>query len=70
MRLYTVSAIESWIMMQGPKGTTIPRVGKNGGPLANTRGVISSLENCKAFVNKAWLDGCVSVSDIKHWKGA
>lgn len=69
MRLYTVSAIESWQMQTLPNGKVKPRVGKNGGPLSVTRGMISSYENCAEFVDKAWMDGCVTVSDIRKWRG-
>ncbi len=69
MRLYTVSAIDSWIMMQGPKGTTVPRLGKNKGPLCVTSGMISSLQHCMDFIAEKQAEGCVSTSAIRKWKG-
>lgn len=69
MRLYTVSAIDSWTMMKGPKGTSVPRLGKNKGPLCVTSGMISSLSNCMNFVAEKLVEGCVSTSNIRVWKG-
>ena len=69
MRLYTVSSIDSWIMMQGSKGTTIPRLGKNGGPLSVTDGMISSHHECELFVTQKITEGAVSTSSIRKWKG-
>ena len=69
MRLYTVSSIDSWIMMKGPKGTTVPRLGKNGGPLCVSDGMISSHEWCALFVATKRATGCVSTSKIRKWKG-
>jgi len=68
MRLYTVSSIDSWTMMKGPKGTHVPRLGKNGGQLCISDGMISSHENCEAFVARKLLTA-VSVSAIRKWKG-
>ncbi len=75
MRLYTVSSIDSWIMMQTPgragkaDGKLIPRLGKNGGPLCKTDGMISSYGNCAQFLADKWAAGAVSVSKIRKWKG-
>jgi len=70
MRLYTVSAIESWVVVKGMgKKLAAPKLGKNGGPLCVTRGMISSYDCCKAFVDQARLDGCVTVSEIRKWRG-
>lgn len=76
MRLYTVSSIDSWIMMATPgragkpAGKMIPRLGKNGGPLCVTDGMISSFENCERFVDHKLTTGeAVSVSKIRVWKG-
>ncbi len=69
MRLYTVSSIDSLVMVKGPKGTHTPKVGKNGGPLCVTDGMISSRQNCMDFIARKQAEGCVSTSDIKHWKG-
>ncbi len=69
MKLYTVSAIDSLVMMKGPKGAQVPRLGKNGGPLCVTSGMISSRVNCMAFVADKQAAGCVSTSRIRHWKG-
>ena len=69
MRLYTVSSIDSWIMMKGPKGTTVPRLGKNGGPLCVSDGMISSFKNCVAFVAAKQAADAVSTSRIRKWKG-
>ena len=69
MRLYTVSSIDSWIMMQGSKGLSVPRLGKNGGPLCVTDGMISSHHECELFVAQKITEGAVSVSHIRHWKG-
>jgi len=68
--MYTVSSIDSWIMMKGPKGTNVPRLGKNGGQLCVSDGMISSLERCEAFVVRKRASGAVSISTIKKWKGA
>ncbi len=67
MRLYCVSSIDSWTMMKGPKGTQVPRLGKNGGPLCISDGMISSLENCEAFVARK-RPTAVTVSEIKKWR--
>ncbi len=75
MRLYTVSSIDSWIMMAQPgkvgksAGKQVPRLGKNGGPLCVTDGMISSLKNCRGFVRAKLQMGCVSTSKIRVWKG-
>ena len=75
MRLYTVSSIDEYIMMlqhgrAGSRGTKmIPRLGKNGGHLVKTDGMISSYENCEAFVCDKIADGVVSTSQIRKWKG-
>jgi hypothetical protein len=69
MRLYTVSSLDTWTMMKGPKGTSVPRLGKNGGPLCVTDGMISSLEKCQQFVVQKQAAGCVSTSAIRKWKG-
>jgi len=71
VRLYTVSSIDSWIVVKDMgKQRSAPKLGKNGGPLCVTDGMISSLENCMAFVARKQAEGCVSTSDIKKWKGA
>lgn len=71
MRLYTVSSIDSWIMMAVPgrADRQQPRLGKNGGPLCVTDGMISSLEKCQQFVAQKQAAGCVSTSAIRKWKG-
>ncbi len=75
MRLYTVSSIDSYVMMKQPgrAGASgdrmIPRLGKNGGPMVVTDGMISSYENCEAFVRDKSTSGCVSTSHIRKWKG-
>ena len=75
MRLYTVSSIDSVQMMKVPgRGRNSPlkerpRLGKNGGPLVNTDGIISSLQNCMDFVARKQAVGCISTSDIRKWKG-
>ena len=69
MRLYTVSSIDSWIMMKGPKGAQVPRLGKNGGPLCVSDGMISDRISCVAFKLRKFAEGAVSVSKIRKWKG-
>jgi hypothetical protein len=69
MRLYTVASIDSWIMMQGPKGAQVPRLGKNGGQLCVTDGMISSHHECELFVAQKITEGAVSTSKIRKWKG-
>lgn len=77
MRLYTVSSIDSWTMMKQPGRAgsgkqgekLIPRLGKNGGPLCATSGLISSLEQCQLFVAQKISERVVSVSKIRVWKG-
>ena len=67
MRLFTVSSIDSSVMVKGPKGTNVPNLGKNGGPLCVTDGMISSKENCEAFRARKLLTA-ESVSGIKKWR--
>ena len=69
MRLYTVSAIESYQTQKVPGRPDKPRLGKNGGPLVNLRGVISTRAVCEAFVVQARLDGCLSTSLVRYWRG-
>ena len=69
MRLYTVSSIDSWTMMKGPKGTNVPRLGKNGGQLCVSDGMVGSRQGCMNFVARKQAAGCISTSDIKRWKG-
>lgn len=70
MRLYTVSAIDEWIVVKAMgKAKAGPKLGKNGGPLCRTSGMISSYENCEAFVRDKSTSGCVSTSHIRKWKG-
>lgn len=69
MRLYTVSSIDSWTMMKGPKGTQVPRLGKNGGPLSVSDGMVGSWAACHAFRLRKLAEGAVSVSELRKWKG-
>ncbi len=68
MRLYTVSSIDSWTMMKGPKGTQVPRLGKNGGPLCTRDGMIGSLEGCEKFVTRKLTENAITISEIKKWR--
>ena len=76
MRLYTVSSIDSIQMkkvvvrMGKITDKMEPRLGKNGGQLVNTDGIISSHAECMKFVARKQAEGCISTSDIRHWKGA
>lgn len=68
-RLYTVSSIDSWIIVKAMgKKLAGPKLGKNGGPLCVTDGMISSRANCMKFVAHKQAVGCVSTSDIRRWK--
>ncbi len=76
MRLYIVSSIDSWTMTKvQPRagkvdtGKSVPRLGKNGGPLCSTSGMISSLQQCRQFAADKRAAGVVSVSKIRKWKG-
>ncbi len=71
MRLYTVSSIDKWIMMAVPgrEDRMQPRLGKNGGPLCVTDGMISSYEQCELFVARKIAERAVSTSKIRKWKG-
>lgn len=82
MRLYTVSSIDAWLLMKKPTfvkrgqaprkakdDVMIPRLGKNGGRLCKTSGMISSMAICRRFVAAKRLEGVVSVSKIRKWKG-
>lgn len=68
MRLYTVSAIDSWQIMSVAGRPDKPRLGKNGGPMPNVSGTISSLENCKAFVAQKVKEGALTISEIRRWR--
>ena len=46
-----------------------PRLGKNGGPLCKTDGMISSYANCQLFVARKISERAVSMSKIRVWKG-
>jgi len=70
MRLYTVSSIDSWVVVKGlGKTKSAPKLGKNGGPLCVTDGMISSRQRCVEFVARKQAAGAVSTSDIKRWRG-
>lgn len=69
-RLYTVSSIDEWIIVQ-QFGTDKmgPKLGKNGGPLCKTSGIIADHISCVAFKLRKLAEGAVSVSHIRKWKG-
>lgn len=70
MRLYTVSSIDEWIVVKAMgKMKAGPKLGKNGGPLCRTSGIISDHIHCVAFKLKKFAEGAVSVSHIRKWKG-
>lgn len=70
MRLFTVSSIDEWIIVAGiGKAKAGPKLGKNGGPLCKSSGMISSREQCELFVARKIVEGAVSTSPIRKWKG-
>ena len=69
-RLYTVSSIDEWIIVkQFGSNNMGPKLGKNGGPLCKTSGIIASHEECERFVARKRIEGVVSTSHIRKWKG-
>jgi len=69
MRLYTVSSIDSWIVVKEMgKIKAGPKLGKNGGPLCVSDGMISSYKRCEAFVARKLAAGVVSTSRIRLWR--
>lgn len=65
-----MSSIDEWIVVKAiGKMKAGPKLGKNGGPLCKTDGMISSYENCMDFIAAKRAMGCVSTSKIRKWKG-
>ena len=70
MRLYTVSSIDEWIVVQAVGKTKAgPKLGKNGGPLCKSDGMIGTWAACYAFRQRKLAEGAVSVSQLRKWKG-